>query len=357
MQQYPNAIVEGIAGPRMQAQGCHSFFPMEKLSLMGIFEVLLHIRELLAIRKSMLNHFLANPPDVFIGIDAPDFNLPLERMLKEAGIKTVHYVSPSVWAWRQGRVHKIKRSVDLMLTFLPFEADFYRLHQVPVEFVGHPLADQIPMHTSKIEARNTLGIDPSCELVALLPGSRMGEVSRLAPIFFATAQRCNEKCPDMQFYIAAPTEKIAKFLEHLRLSFSALPIQIIREDAHNLIGACDFLLATSGTVTLEAMLINRPMVVAYKIAWATYFLVKLLGLLKISFFSLPNLLNGEPIVAEYMQGDAKAENLSRELLRLRNDAGLQLAMTNTFSRLHERVRCNASEKAADAIIKLIQAGK
>ena len=350
---YPDAVVEGIAGPGMQGQGCHSFFPLEKLSLMGIFEVLMHVREILSIRTFLLSHFLANPPDVFIGIDAPDFNLPLERKLKQAGIKTVHYVSPSVWAWRQGRVVGIRKSVDLMLTFLPFEADFYREHQVPVEFVGHPLADDIPLHTDKQDMRARLKIDSQGEITALLPGSRMGEVTRLAPIFFAAAQRCCSLCPNMQFYVAAPTEKIALYLEELRQSFAALPIRILRQDARTLIGAADWVLATSGTVTLEAMLVNRPMIVAYKIAWPTYFLVKILGLIKIRYFSLPNLLSGTPIVSEFIQGEATPEHLSTALLNLRNHPQDCLQMENRFRELHEKVQKNANEKAAEAVLRLL----
>lgn len=355
--QYPDAVIEGIAGPGMQGQGCHSFFPLEKLSVMGIFEVLMHVREILSIRKFLLSHFLANPPDVFIGIDAPDFNLPLERKLKEAGIKTVHYVSPSVWAWRQGRVHGIRKSVDLMLTFLPFEADFYREHQVPVEFVGHPLADEIPFYTDKKEMRDRLGIDRLGEVTALLPGSRMGEVSRLAPIFFAAAQSCYSQCPTMQFCVAAPTEKIALYLEALRQSFAALPIRIFRQDARTLIGASDWVMATSGTVTLEAMLVNRPMVVAYKIAWPTYFLVQMLGLLKIQYFSLPNLLNGTPIVSEFMQGEATPEHLTAALLSLRSHPQDCLRLEARFRELHACVQKGASLKAAEAVLRLFSCGE
>jgi len=263
---FPDAEFSGIGGPRMLALGFHSFFPQDRLAVMGLVEPLKRLPELLKIRRFLRDHFISQPPAVFIGIDAPDFNLTLEGDLKEKGIPTVHYVSPSVWAWRQKRVLKIARSVDLMLTLLPFEAKFYEQHQVPVAFVGHHLADEIPLQIDQKAARESLHIAPDARVVALLPGSRSGEVERLGTIFMQMAALCFARDPTLQFVIPAANADRYRQL-HLQLSsFVDYPIQLVNGRSQLVMSAADVVVMASGTTTLEALLLKRPMIIAYKVA-------------------------------------------------------------------------------------------
>ncbi|HWS04069.1 MAG TPA: lipid-A-disaccharide synthase, partial [Gammaproteobacteria bacterium] len=301
-ERHPDAIIEGIGGAQMMAAGCRSLFPMEELSVMGLFEVLAHLPRLLRIRRSVIKHFLADPPDVFVGIDAPDFNLGVERRLKVAGIPTVHYVSPSVWAWRKGRIKTIARSVDHMLTLFPFEMAVYQEHHVPVSCVGHPLADLIPDHVDAVAARADLHLPVGVPLVALLPGSRAGEVARLADIFIATVHWCAHHRPGVHFVVPlanAITRDI--FVGALRRHMGDLPVHLIDGQARQAMAASDAVLLASGTATLEALLLKRPMVVAYRLARLTYWLAR--WLVHLPYFSLPNLLAERALVPEFLQDE------------------------------------------------------
>lgn len=350
---HPEAQFEGIAGPEMIAEGCTPLFHSERLSVMGFSEVFGRLRELLAIRRQVRRHFLANPPDVFIGVDAPDFNHALERKLKAAGIPTVHYVSPSVWAWRQYRVKKIARSIDLMLTLFPFEADFYREHQVPVTFVGHPLADMIPLESDPFAARLALGLPMDRPIIALLPGSRVSEVGRLADTFLATARWCVERRPDLHFVVPLVNEHTERVFDEVRQKICPdLSITMIRGRSREVMAAADVVLLASGTAALEAMLLKRPMVVAYKVTGLTAFLAK--RLLKVPYVSLPNLLAKQALVGEYLQEDAVAEKLGPALMALLENPQLSSHMQRVFDDIHQSLRQDAANRAADAVLKLVQ---
>lgn len=356
-QRHPDAVFEGIAGPQMQAAGCHALFPAEKLSVMGLFEVLSHLPELLRIRRQVEAHFRANPPDVFIGIDAPDFNIILEGRLKTAGIPTVHYVSPSVWAWRQGRVRKIGRCVDRVLALFPFEARFYEDHRVPVSFVGHPLADLIPMHEDAAKARLALELPEKGRLVALLPGSRMGEVRRLAEPFLEAATLLNQAYPDVHFVMPLASEATAAYVQSLVDAREvALPLTIQRGRSRDAMAAADAVLLASGTAALEAMLLKRPMVVAYKLAPLTHFILKRLGVLKIARYSLPNLLCEQDVVEELIQSDATPQRLAQAIGRLFDNPSAREHMLRLFTEQHERLRRNASQRAAEAVLSVARSG-
>lgn len=349
---HPQVTFEGIGGPKMRALGCQSLVPMERLSVMGLVEVLGRIGELLGIRRNLVRHFKANPPDLFIGIDAPDFNLGLEKKLKKAGVKTVHYVSPQVWAWRQGRVKSIGMSVDLILALFPFEKDFYQQHHVPVEFIGHPLADSIEFNTPVEPARLALGLDNDHPVIALLPGSRMGEVGRLTDTFLQAARICQQQT-GCQVLIAAINEGVASLVREKLANYPVLErVHLVIGQAQTVMAAADALLVASGTVTLEAALINRPMVVAYKLAPTTYRIAS--RLVKTPFISLPNLLAQRELVPEFIQDQASPENLGRALVTsLTDDAG-QAEQRSAFLDIHRQLRCDASVKAAQAVLGLLK---
>jgi lipid-A-disaccharide synthase len=348
---YPDAEFSGIGGPRMLALGFHSYFPQDRLAVMGLIEPLKRLPELLRIRKFLREHFIANPPAVFIGIDSPDFTISLEGSLKENGIKTVHYVSPSVWAWRQKRVFKIAKSVDLMLTLLPFEAAFYEKHNVPVEFVGHHLADEIPLVVDKYQARRELGIPEHARVVALLPGSRASEVERMGSLFMHAAVFCLEQDPELLFYIPAANSDRYRELHHQLNDYVDFPIQLFNGNSHKVMAAADVLLLASGTVALEALLLKKPMVVAYKMAPLTF---KILSwLVKTPYVSLPNLLADKLLVPELLQNDATPEKLSAAVINYFENPEETQALCNTFADMHTVLKRNASERAAIAISKLI----
>jgi len=348
---YPNAEFSGIGGPRMLELGFHSFFPQDRLAVMGLIEPLKRLPELLRIRKFLREHFIANPPAVFIGIDSPDFTISLERSLKEKNIKTVHYVSPSVWAWRQKRVFKIAKSVDLMLTLLPFEAEFYEKHNVPVEFVGHHLADEIPEHVDKFQARRELGIPEHARVVALLPGSRASEVERMGSLFMHTAVFCLEQDPDLLFYIPAANSDRYRQL-HLQLNdYVDFSLQLFNGNSHKVMAAADVVLLASGTVTLEALLLKKPMVVAYKMAPLSFRILS--WLVKTPYVSLPNLLAGKLLVPEFLQDEATPEKLSAAVLNYFENPEETQQLVNTFAEMHTNLKRGASARAAAAIAKLI----
>ncbi|MBU4636046.1 lipid-A-disaccharide synthase [Pseudomonas chlororaphis subsp. aurantiaca] len=336
----------GVGGPLMQAEGLVSYFPMERLAVMGLVEVLGRLRELLARRKKLVQTLIAEKPDVFIGIDAPDFNLNIELQLRQAGIKTVHYVSPSVWAWRQKRVLKIREGCDLMLTLFPFEAKFYEEKGVPVRFVGHSLADAIPLEADRVAARAELGL-PEGPLVALMPGSRGGEVGRLGALFLDAAQRLRALRPGVRFVMPCASPERRTQLEEL-LAGRDLPLTLLNGQSHQALAACDAVLIASGTATLEALLYKRPMVVAYRLAPLTFWILK--RMVKSPYISLPNLLAQRLLVPELLQDDATAEALAQTLSPLIEDGQEQ---TRGFDEIHRTLRRDASNQAAEAVLNLI----
>jgi lipid-A-disaccharide synthase len=344
--QHPAVEFIGVGGPLMQAEGLTSYFPMERLSVMGLVEVLGRLRELLKRRKKLVNDLIAAKPDVFIGIDAPDFNLNIELKLRQAGIKTVHYVSPSVWAWRQKRVLKIREGCDLMLTLFPFEAKFYEEKGVPVRFVGHSLADAIPLEADRAAARAELGL-PDGPLVALMPGSRGGEVGRLGALFLDTAQRLRAMRPGVRFVMPCANPERRAQLEEL-LAGRDLPLTLLNGQSHLALAACDAVLIASGTATLEALLYKRPMVVAYRLAPLTFWILK--RMVKSPYVSLPNLLAQRLLVPELLQDDATVEALAQTLSPLIEGGEEQ---TRGFDEIHRTLRLDASNQAADAVLKLI----
>jgi lipid-A-disaccharide synthase len=343
---HPAVEFIGVGGPLMEAEGLTSYFPMERLSVMGLVEVLGRLRELLARRKKLVADLIEARPDVFIGIDAPDFNLNIELKLRQAGIKTVHYVSPSVWAWRQKRVLKIREGCDLMLTLLPFEAKFYEEKGVPVRFVGHTLADAIPLEADRGAARAQLGL-PDGPLVALMPGSRGGEVGRLGALFLDTAQRLRAMRPGVRFVLPCASPQRRAQIEEL-LAGRDLPLTLLDGQSHLALAACDAVLIASGTATLEALLYKRPMVVAYRLAPLTYWILK--RMVKSPYVSLPNLLAQRLLVPELLQDDATVEALAQTLSPLIDDGHEQ---TRGFDEIHRTLRRDASNQAADAVLQLI----
>ncbi|AZE53716.1 Lipid-A-disaccharide synthase [Pseudomonas synxantha] len=344
--QHPAVEFIGVGGPLMQAEGLASYFPMERLSVMGLVEVLGRLRELLARRKLLIKTLIEEKPDVFIGIDAPDFTLNIELKLRQAGIKTVHYVSPSVWAWRQKRVLKIREGCDLMLTLLPFEARFYEEQGVPVRFVGHTLADAIPLHADRAAARAELGL-PAGPLVALMPGSRGGEVGRLGALFFDAAERLQAQKPGVRFVLPCASPQRRVQIEAL-LEGRDLPLTLLDGQSHLALAACDAVLIASGTATLEALLYKRPMVVAYRLAPLTFWILK--RMVKSPYISLPNLLAQRLLVPELLQDNATPEALAQTLLPL-IDGGEE--QTRGFDDIHRTLRRDASNQAADAVLTLI----
>lgn len=352
---YPEAEFIGICGPQMQAAGGTSLFPMERLSVMGLVEVLGRLRELFGIRDALFRKFTEEKIDLFIGIDAPDFNLRLSALLKPAGIPAVQYVSPSVWAWRQERVQGIRESIDLVLCLLPFEKKFYDAHGVGAEFVGHPLADALPLENDTAAARRQLGLEPGGEYIALLPGSRGGEVSRIAPVLFAAARRILKKRPQARFIIPAINAARRADIE-AQLLAAGLEAGIFDNSlgagvGRLVMGAADAVVLASGTATLEAMLLKKPMVVAYRLHWLTFFIARFM--VKSPYISLPNLLAGEKLVPELVQRAATPRAIARETLHWLEDAAYRERSLRRFTGLHESLRQNADQRAADAVARLL----
>ncbi len=338
----------GVGGSRMIDAGFHSLFEMERLSVMGLIEPLFHLRDLFKIRSGLLHHFMQNKPDVFIGIDSPDFNLGIELKLRQAGIPIVHYVSPSVWAWRQKRIFKIKKAVDLMLTLFPFEADFYRQHNVPVRFVGHPLADMIPLHPDKYAARKQLNLDDAAQCIAILPGSRRNEIKYLADSFIHTAALCWKKQPNLRFITSAVNEqRNQEFKTRCQQLAPDLPIDFFVNRSHDVMAAADCVLVTSGTATLETMLFKRPMVIAYKMAGLTFEIGR--RLVKLQHVGLPNLLAKQLLVPEFIQQDAVPEKMAAALLDFIQHPEKITMLEEKFLEIHQQLRQNANQTAAEAV--------
>ncbi len=351
-QHFPLATFEGIGGKAMIDAGFHSFYPLETLSVMGLVEVLKQYRSLRACHRQLQKHFLAHHPDIFIGIDAPDFNLSLEHVFRKAGIPTVHYVSPSVWAWRRYRVKKIARACDMMLTLLPFEANFYTEHQVPVHFVGHPLADQIPLQVDRSSALTQLQLSADKIYIALLPGSRMQEIQKLLIPFLQTAQWLSAHEENLHFLLPAATSTLYRHIEQQLQHFPTLPITLLAGQAHSVLAAADVVLTASGTATLETMLFKRPMVVAYRVAELTYQLAK--RLVHVRHISLPNLLADAPLVPEFLQHQVIPEILGAAVLQWLQHPERVAEITQRFTELHQQLRQNASVQAATTIATMLQ---
>ncbi len=351
-EKYPTAQFQGIAGPHMVAAGCEALYSLEAINVMGLLEVIPKIPQILYLRHQLYKHLLAHPPDVYIGIDAPDFNLPLEAKLKAHGIKTVHYVSPTVWAWRSDRVKSIKKSVDVLLSVLPFEQAFYAPFQVNVQYVGHRSADYLPDLYTQEHAREILQLKPQTPVLTLLPGSRSAEIHYLADTFLQTAQKCYEQEPDLICIVAAAKPAIAKKLRALiKEGHYPFPITVVENQTHVAIKAADVVLVTSGTATLEVMLLDQPMVVAYKMNPLTWELAR--RLIKVKFCALPNLLANKALVPEFVQDDVKVAALSAAVLDYLQNQAKVAQLRVEYQTMVSALQCGADEQAARVISELI----
>lgn len=346
----PEVEFIGMGGQRMIAQGLDSQYPLDRLAVMGLIEPLKRLPELLRIRSNLAKNFVDSQVDLFIGIDSPDFNLGLAKRLKKKNIKTVHYVSPSVWAWRQGRIKSIRKSVDLMLTLLPFEADFYREHQVPVKYVGHPLATEIQADEDPLEARGRLdlGFKRENKLLALLPGSRSAEIKHLLPVYLEAITQVRQVEPELQVIFAAPNHNKA---EKIQSFFGNEKFDVVVGETLDVIRASDLVLAASGTTTLEVMLVNRPLIVAYKADWLSYKIIS--SMVKVPYVSLPNLIAARPLVNEYLQDAATPENLSRAVLSVLTNTEVGEKQSEAFAGMRRELQLPSSRLAVQAITDLV----
>ncbi|HWU83345.1 MAG TPA: lipid-A-disaccharide synthase [Methylophilaceae bacterium] len=346
----PDIEFIGIAGPKMQSEGARSLFPIERLSVRGYVEVLRHLPGLLRIRSELAQFFIKTKPDLFIGIDAPDFNFGLEKKLKRKGIRTIHYVSPSIWAWRKGRIGKIRRAVSHMLALFPFEPAIYDQAGIPVTYVGHPLADILPMTPDKQGARERLKLKEDKLVIAMLPGSRQSEVKQLADLYVKTAKLIAEEQPEVQFLVPLITRETRAIFERAIYANQAdeTPIQILFGHAHMAMEAADAVIVASGTATLEAALLKRPMVITYRMPRISWWILKRMNYLP--YVGLPNILAGRFVVPELLQNDAVPEKLAEATLRMVSDKALMQEIGAEFSRIHEALRQNTEEKAAQAIL-------
>lgn len=361
----PDASFIGVAGPRMQAAGCATLVDQERLAVMGLVAVLRHLPEVLRLRRQLGDYFLAQPPDLFVGVDAPDFNLTLERRLRRAGIPTAHLVSPTVWAWRPGRVKGLRRAVDLVLSIFPFEEPFLRERGVPVRYIGHPLADDIPLETDRAAARQALGLPPAGPVIALLPGSRTSEVGLLARPFLETAAWCLARRPDLRFVVPLVSPRLRGLFEKilaesglearfaLTAPATATALTLVDGQGREAMTAADLVLSASGTATLEALLLQRPLVVGYRVDPLTYWLVKTLKLIKVPHVAMANLLAGEELAPEFLQDRCRAELMGPALLALLEDPERVAAIRATYGRIHRDLRRGASQEAARALLELV----
>ncbi len=349
----PGSRFYGIAGPRMIAAGCEPWHHADELAVMGLAEIVRHLPRLLRLRRELIARLVEAAPDAYVGIDSPEFNLRVAKALKSRGVPTVQYVSPQVWAWRQGRVRTIGNAVDLVLCLLPFEADFYRAHGVRAEFVGHPLADRIPLESDRAAARAALGLGDGGTVVAVLPGSRRAEVGRLGPPFAATIAWLALRRPDLRFVAAMAGDAArASFTESLAMQAPGVEVHVIDGRAQDCMAASDAVLLASGTATLEATLVKRPMVVAYRVAPLTNWLLRGLKLVKTEYFSQPNLLGGRALVPEFYQGQVRPEVLGPAILQQLERPDLR-ELTEAFGDIHLALRREASARAAEAILELV----
>nr|MBL8411442.1 lipid-A-disaccharide synthase [Dechloromonas sp.] len=349
----PDAVFYGIGGPKMQAQGFDAWWPMEKLSVMGYVDALKNYREIAGIRRQLKKRLLDIKPDIFIGVDAPDFNLGLETDLKASGIRTIHYVSPSIWAWRGGRIKKIARAVNRVLALFPMEPPLYEKERIPVTYVGHPLADIIPLETSKQAVREKLSMPRDVPIFALLPGSRQGELDKMADTFVQVAKLVRERLPNAIFVVPLTTRETRLQFEMAiyRQQAGEVPFRLLFGHAREALGACDVALVKSGTSTLEAALVKRPMVITYKIAKLSYWIMKRMAYQ--AFVGLPNILAGREVVPELLQEQATPENLAEALIKLYEDKDNAAAVAEAFTDIHLQLRQNTAEKAANAVIECL----
>ena len=349
----PAAVFSGIGGPRMIGAGLESWFPQEKLAVRGFVEVLRHLREILAVRREVARRVLAERPQLFLGIDSPEFNLGLERRLKTAGVRTAHMVSPQVWAWRRGRVHSIGRSVSQLLVLFPFEEALYRDAGVGVSYVGHPLADEIPDRIDREAMRVELRLPARAKVVTVLPGSRQSEIEMMGDTFIETARLVARAVPDVRFLVPLVTRETRAMFEEAvyRCNARELPLTLLFGHARDALAACDVALAASGTVTLEAALSHRALVIAYRVAPLSATIAR--WLVRVPHIGLPNILCGEAVAPEFLQDDATPENLAQAVANLLADEPVRRRIEHRFERLHQELRCDATERAADALLPLL----
>jgi len=352
----PRARFTGIGGPRMQSAGLDVLYPMEKLAVRGYVEVLRHYLEIAGIRRSLAKHYLADPPALFVGVDAPDFNLDLELKLRSAGIPTAHFVSPSIWAWRGGRIHKIKRAVSRMLSIFPFEPPYYEQAGIPVTYVGHPFAEMLQQLPNRTAAREQLRLPAAGKIIALLPGSRVSELEQMADLFIETAKQIAAGLPEVVFLVPLVNRPTRDLFETAlyRCEARELNLTVLFGHAHEAMAAADVVLAASGTATLEAALLGRPVVITYRMPRFSYWMMKARGYLP--YVGLPNILAGEFIVPEFLQDEATPENLSQAILNLMFDATVRARLEQRFHAMAGELRQNSGERIATALLPLIRSG-
>lgn len=351
---FPDASFEGVAGPKMRAAGCTQWEPSESLAVMGFVEPLAHLPRLLRLRRSLLTRWRNSPPDVFVGIDAPDFNLGLEKKLRAAGVKTIHYVSPSIWAWRAGRIKTIKAAADKVLCILPFETALYEAHQIDAVFVGHPKADSVSANVDVAATRAALGLEAE-EVIAVLPGSRAGEIALLGDILFAAAATIARSRRSIQFVTPIATPALRPAIE-AQIAAAKLGDKFILldGDSERAMIAADVVLLASGTAALESALLTKPTVAAYRLGKITYAILSAFKLLKLTHFTLPNLLTETPLVPEFMQDKACPEDIAAAVIELLDDPARRQMISDRFARLRTELAQNADQRAADAVISLLK---
>lgn len=349
----PGTRFAGIGGPLMKAEGCDCWWDTDELSLMGLFEVISHLPRLLNLRKALVQRVLDLKPDIFVGIDAPDFNLGVEKRLKRRKIPVVHYVSPTVWAWRSGRVKTIAKSTDRVMCLFPFEPAFYQRHSVPAEYTGHPKADEIPLHVEKAPARVSFGIDPEKPCIALLPGSRMGEVEKLSAPMLDAAVTLQKRYPDASFLVPAATGKIGQFFNSVLGAYPGLDCRVVSGQSKAVMSAADVVICASGTAALEVMLINRPMVVCYRVSGMTYHLMKWFRMLKTRYISLPNILAADLLVPELLQHEVTGQRIADATVQWLEQPALVSNLKMHFDRLHHVLRIDAAATAANVVLRQI----
>ena len=350
---HPNVSFEGIGGSQMLQEGIESLEPLESLSVMGLVEVLKHLPRLLKLRKRLVQRWLSNPPDLVIGIDAPDFNLGLETALKAKGIKTLHYVCPTVWAWREKRVKKIKAAIDGLLAILPFEPAFLAKHDVKAIYVGHTLAQSMPMEPDQVTARSVCGLSQDAPVLAILPGSRGSEVSKLLQPFLSAAQQCQKDIEGLQFVIPAANQKLQLSIEE-KLIQHDIKANVILQDTQSALAAADVVLCASGTATLEGLLSKRPMVIGYKLHWLTFAIIKWLKLMKIKHYALANIISDEVLAPELIQDDCTPSALAKELMRFFRDNKLRQTVGQRYTDIHREMRVDTDRLIADAVDDVLQ---
>jgi lipid-A-disaccharide synthase len=351
--QHPDARFTGIGGPLMQTEGMDCWWDCSELSVMGLFEVIRHVPRLLKLRRQLIERVLDLQPDVYIGIDAPDFNLGVEKRLKRRSIPVIHYVSPTVWAWRPGRVKTIARATERVLCLFPFEPRYYHDQDVLTDYTGHPMADHIPLQNDAAAARQTLAVSSNGPVIALLPGSRMGEVEKLITPMLEAAQILTNRHPEMKFIVPAASTAIRSYLEAEMQKYPAVKCQLFTDSGKVVMAAADVVVCASGTATLEVMLINRPMVVCYRLAGSTYALAKTFSLVKSRFFALPNILASEPLVPELLQQAVTGERIALEVSQWLEKPDLRDSLTKRFDQLHRTLQTDAAATAARAVLQHI----